>query len=156
DDAHWGDADSAVFLSELVHGAEPGTLIVVAHRPEDYLGVVAQVRRPPAGNARRGEVRELEIVPLSEAEATQLVTQLTGETGRAPEVVAASAGNPLVLTELARAPELIPGLRIEDLVRERALKLSPDAQAMLAVSSIAARPLPVEIAAHAAGVIGGH
>lgn len=156
DDAHWGDADSAVFLAELIHGAEPGTLIIVAHRPEDYLGVVAQVRRPPAGHPRRGEVRELEIVPLSEAEATQLVTQLAGGTGRAPEVVAASAGNPLVLTELARAPELTPGLRIEDLVRERALKLSPDAQAMLAVSSIAARPLPVEIAAHAAGVIGGH
>ncbi|HEX8113411.1 MAG TPA: serine/threonine-protein kinase, partial [Kofleriaceae bacterium] len=30
DDAHWGDADSAVFLSELIHGAEPGTLILVA------------------------------------------------------------------------------------------------------------------------------
>src|ERR1043165_2506922 len=27
---------------------------------------------------------------------------------------------------------------------------------MLAVSSVAARPLPVEIAAHAAGVVGGH
>src|SRR5256885_15551164 len=48
------------------------------------------------------------------------------------------------------------GLRIEDLVRERALKLSPDAQAMLAVSSVAARPLAVEIAAHAAGLVGGH
>src|SRR4029078_5053420 len=42
------------------------------------------------------------------------------------------------------------------LVRERAIKLSPDAQAMLAVSSVAARPLPVEIAAHAAGLVGGH
>lgn len=156
DDAHWGDADSAVFLAELIHGAEPGTLIVVAHRPEDYLGVVAQVRRPPGGNARRGDVRELEIVPLTESEATALVGQLAGDTARSAEVVAASGGNPLVLTELVRAPELTAGLRIDDLVRERALKLSPDAQAMLAVSSIAARPLPVEIAAHAAGVIGGH
>src|SRR5207248_1363074 len=31
-----------------------------------------------------------------------------------------------------------------------------DAQAMLAVASIAARPIQVEIAAHAAGVVGGH
>jgi len=94
DDAHWGDADSAVFLAELTHSADPGMLILVAHRPEDYLGVVAQVRRPPGGNARRGDVRELEIVPLSEAEATQLVAQLAGETGRGAEVVAAGGGNP--------------------------------------------------------------
>ncbi|HEX7837896.1 MAG TPA: protein kinase, partial [Kofleriaceae bacterium] len=156
DDAHWGDADSAVFLAELIHGAEPGMLIIVAHRPEDYLGVVAQVRRPAAGNARRGDVRELEIVPLSEAEAQTLVSQLAGDAARTTAVVAAGGGNPLILTEMARAPEVTPGMRIDDLVRERALKLSPDAQAMLAVSSIAARPLPVEIAAHAAGVIGGH
>jgi eukaryotic-like serine/threonine-protein kinase len=156
DDAHWGDADSAVFLAELIHSAEPGMLVLVAHRPEDYLGVVAQVRRPPGGNARRGDVRELEILPLSDHEAAALVTQIAGDIGRAGEVVAAGGGNPLVLTEMARAPELTAGLRIDDLVRERALKLSPDAQAMLAVSSIAARPLPVEIAAHAAGVVGGH
>jgi tRNA A-37 threonylcarbamoyl transferase component Bud32/tetratricopeptide (TPR) repeat protein len=156
DDAHWGDADSAVFLAELIHSAEPGMLILVAHRPEDYLGVVAQVRRPPGGNPRRGDVRELEILPLSEGESATLVTQIAGDIGRTAEVVAAGGGNPLVLTEMARAPELTAGLRIDDLVRERALKLSPDAQAMLAVSSIAARPLPVEIAAHAAGVVGGH
>jgi tetratricopeptide (TPR) repeat protein len=156
DDAHWGDADSAVFLAELVHGAEPGTLVLVAHRPEDYLGVVAQIRRPPGGNARRGDLRELEIVPLSESESIALVGQLAGESARAADVVAAGGGNPLVLTEMARFPDMKPGLRIDDLVRERAIKLSPDAQAMLAVSSVAARPLPVEIAAHAAGVIGGH
>jgi eukaryotic-like serine/threonine-protein kinase len=156
DDAHWGDADSAVFLAELIHGAEPGMLIVVAHRPEDYLGVVAQVRRPPGGNARRGDVRELEIAPLSDVESANLVAQIAGDTPRSSEVVAAAAGNPLVLTEMARAPGVTIGLRIDDLVRERALKLSPDAQAMLAVSSVAARPLPVEIAAHAAGVAGGH
>src|SRR6185369_1030378 len=156
DDAHWGDADSAVVLAELIHGAEPGMLIFIAHRPEDYLGVVAQVRRPPGGNARHGDVRELEILPLSEAEAIALVTQLAGDTVRSAEAVAAGGGNPLVLTELARVPEVISAQRIDDLVRARARKLSPDAQAMLAVSSIAARPLPVEIAAHAAGVVGGH
>jgi eukaryotic-like serine/threonine-protein kinase len=156
DDAHWGDADSAVFLSELIHTAEPGLLIFVAHRPEDYLGVVAQVRRSPAAATRRGDVRDLEILPLSESDSAALVTLLSGDIARSASVVAMAAGNPLLLTEMARTPEVTPGLRIDDLVRERALKLSPDAQAMLAVSSIAARPIPVEIAAHAAGVIGGH
>ncbi|HSR95558.1 MAG TPA: AAA family ATPase, partial [Kofleriaceae bacterium] len=156
DDAHWGDSDSAVFLSELAHSAEPGLMILIAHRPEDYLGVVAQVRRPPPGNVRRGDIRDLEILPLSEVESLALVSQLAGDSARLGDVVAIGAGNPLVLTEMARAPAMTAGARIEDLVRERALKLSPDAQAMLAVSSVAARPLPVEIAAHAAGVAGGH
>jgi eukaryotic-like serine/threonine-protein kinase len=155
DDAQWGDSDSAVFLSELAHSAEPGLMILISHRPEDYLGVVAQIRRPPPGNVRRGDIRDLEILPLSEVESIALVTQLAGDSGRSADVVAVGAGNPLVLTEMARAPEMA-GARIEDLVRERALKLSPDAQAMLAVSSVAARPLPVDIAAHAAGVPGGH
>jgi tetratricopeptide (TPR) repeat protein/tRNA A-37 threonylcarbamoyl transferase component Bud32 len=156
DDAHWGDADSAVFLSELIHDAEPGVLVVVAHRPEDYLGVVAQLRRPPGGNARRGEVRELEVAALSDDQAAALVAQLAEDDRRASAAVAAAGGNPLVLSELARAPLLEPATRIDDLVRVRASRLSPEAQAMLAVSSVAGRPLPVEIAAHAAGVVAGH
>jgi tRNA A-37 threonylcarbamoyl transferase component Bud32/tetratricopeptide (TPR) repeat protein len=155
DDAHWGDADSCVFLAELIHGAEPGMLIVVAHRPEDYLGVVAQLRRPRGGSARRGDVRELELAPLADADALSLVQQLASDGDRASAIVAAAGGNPLALSEMARAAELPAGTRMDDLVRERMRKLTLDAQAMLAVSSIAARPLPVEIAAHAAGVAAG-
>lgn len=155
DDAHWGDPDSAVFLTDLIHAAEAGVLVVVAHRPEDYLGVVAQLQRPPGGNARRGELRDLEVTALADEHAAALVAQLS-DPARASAAVAAAAGNPLVLTELARAPQLAPETRIDDLVRERAARLSPEAQAMLAVSSVAGRPLPVEIAAHAAGVVTGH
>ncbi|MEO8703206.1 MAG: AAA family ATPase [Kofleriaceae bacterium] len=153
DDAHWGDADSAGFLAQLVHGAERGTLLIVAHRPEDYLGVVAQLRRPPGG--RRGDVRDLEIAALGDGEALELVAQLADPV-RASLAVATAAGNPLVLTELARAANLDAGVKIDDLVRARMLRLAPDARAMLAVTSVAGRPLPVAIAAHAAGVVGGH
>ncbi len=156
DDVHWGDTDSAGFLAELIHGADRGMLIIVAHRPEDYLGVVVQLRRPPGGNARRGDVRELEVSALSDAEAIQLVSELAEDAGRAEIAIAAAGGNPLVLCEMARAPSLEAGTKIDDLVRSRVSKLAPDAQAMLAVSSIAGRPLPVEIAAHAAGVVRGH
>jgi tetratricopeptide (TPR) repeat protein len=156
DDAHWGDADSAVFLADLIHASEPGVLVVVAHRPEDYLGVVAQLRRPPGGNARRGDLRELDVAPLAEAQAAALAAQLAPDPRRAAAAVAAAAGNPLVLTELARAPRLEPGARIEDLVRARVSRLGADAQAMLAVACVAGRPLPIAIAAHAAGVAAGH
>lgn len=155
DDAHWGDADSCVFLAELIHNGEPGMLVVVAHRPEDYLGVVVQLKRPPGGT-RHGDVRELEVTALGEDESFVLATQLAEDPSRAAEVVAAAGGNPLALTEMARTPGMTPGAKMDDLVRMRAGKLSLEAQAMLAVSAIAARPLPVEIAAHAAGVVGGH
>ena len=156
DDVHWGDADSCVFLAELIHNGEPGILVLVAHRPEDYLGVVSLLKRAPGGSVRRGDVRDLEITALPDADALVLVTQLAEDGTRAAEVVAAGAGNPMALTEMARSPGMVAGAKMDDLVRLRAQKLSPDAQAMLAVSVIAARPLPVEIAAHAAGVVGGH
>ena len=181
DDAHWGDLDSAAFFAELVAVGAPGVLVIFAHRPEDYLGIVARLRRSPADGARHGEVRELEVGPLSDADARVLVAELSlaPEAARGDDAVAAileaAGGNPLVLGELARASDLSPRdlargtqtgtapsasrdtpASIIRLVAARASKLSPDAQAMLAVSSVAARPLPVEIAAHAAGVVGGH
>jgi hypothetical protein len=67
-------------LAELMHGTERGMMIIVAHRPEDYLGVVAQLRRPPGGNARRGDVREIDIVALSDDDLPASV-QIVGRPG---------------------------------------------------------------------------
>jgi tetratricopeptide (TPR) repeat protein/tRNA A-37 threonylcarbamoyl transferase component Bud32 len=155
DDAHWGDADSGTFLNELIHLGEPPVLVIIAHRPEDYFGVVAKLKQPKLG-VRRGDVREIEIKALDEADAFTLVGQLAKDMDRTDQVVKAGAGNPLILTELARAPQLAPGAKVEDLVRARVGRLSGDAQAMLAVSSIAAKPISIEIAAHAAAINGGH
>ncbi len=70
DDAHWGDADSAAFVAELIHPGEPNVLVAIAHRPEDYLGVIAKLG---PGGGRRGDVRELELHPLDDADARALV-----------------------------------------------------------------------------------
>ncbi|HTR49447.1 MAG TPA: serine/threonine-protein kinase [Kofleriaceae bacterium] len=156
DDAHWGDADSIGFLAELVHQIDAPMLVVVAHRPEDYLGVVAKLKSPPSGTARRGDVRELELGPLGEEDAIQLVVQLAADSRHAERVVRAGAGHPLVLAEMARAPQLGDDVKIEDVVRARVQRLAGDAQALLAVSAVAARPIPLEVAAHAAGIVGGH
>ncbi|HEY1556053.1 MAG TPA: serine/threonine-protein kinase, partial [Kofleriaceae bacterium] len=156
DDAHWGDADSIGFLGELAHQGEAAMLVVIAHRPEDYFGVVAKLKSPPPGAAKRGDVRELELGPLPDDDALQLVVQLSGTTSRAPRVVRAGGGHPLVLAEMARAPQLGADVTIEDVVHARVLRLPGDAQALLAVSAVAARPLPIEVAAHAAGLVGGH
>jgi eukaryotic-like serine/threonine-protein kinase len=155
DDAQWGDADSGVFLNEVIHLGEPPVLVIVAHRPEDYFGVVAKLKHPQIG-VRRGDLRDIEVRALDEGDAFTLVGQLSEDTARIDQVVRAGAGNPLILSELARAPQLPPGAKVEDLVRARVSRLPPEAQAMLAVSSVAAKPIPVEIAAHAAGIVDGH
>ncbi|HEY0254990.1 MAG TPA: AAA family ATPase, partial [Kofleriaceae bacterium] len=153
DDAHWGDSDSLAFFIELVQQPDPAMLVIIAHRPEDYLGVIARLKAP---TSRRGDVRELDLAPLSQAEALILVSQLSSDPARASAVVAAGNGHPLVLAEMASAPPFEYSASIDDLVRARAGRVTPEAQAMLAVSSIAARPLTIEIAARAAGVYGGH
>jgi tetratricopeptide (TPR) repeat protein len=150
DDAHWGDADSAAFVADLIHPGEPNILVAIAHRPEDYLGVIAKLG---PGGGRRGDVREIELHPLDDADARALVAPFADPV-RAEAIVRAGAGNPLVLSELARA-DAVSGT-IDAIVRSRAEVLRPDAQAMLAVSAIAARPLPIDVAARAAGVVGGH
>jgi tetratricopeptide (TPR) repeat protein/tRNA A-37 threonylcarbamoyl transferase component Bud32 len=154
DDAHWGDADSSVFLNEVIHLGDPPMLVILAHRPEDYFGVVAKLKQPQLG-VRRGEVREIDLVGLDDGEAFTLVGQLAQEIERMDQIVRAGGGNPLILSELARMPQLA-GTKVDELVRARVARLSPEAQAMLAVSSIAAKPIPIEIAAHAAGIVGGH
>ncbi len=159
DDAHWGDADSLAFFTELVHAPDPATLVIVAHRPEDYRGVIAKLKAP---SGRRGDVRELELGALDEADAIALVEKVSAHAARTAAVVRAGGGHPLVLTEMASSPALVPGASsdaapsIAELVRARVDRVSPEAQAMLAVSSIAARPLAIAVAAHAAGVVGGH
>jgi serine/threonine protein kinase/tetratricopeptide (TPR) repeat protein len=156
DDAHWGDADSVGFLAELVHGADASVLVIVAHRPEDYLGVAAKLRSPPAGSPRRGDVREIELAGLPDDEAIALVALLAHGSGRANDIVRAGAGNPLVLAEMAHAHEVAPADTIDEVIKARAQRLPVEAQAMLAVSAVAARPISIELAARAAGVIGGH
>lgn len=159
DDAHWGDSDSLTFFTELVHSPDPAMLVLVAHRPEDYRGVIAKLKAP---TPRRGDVRELEVAGLCQADAIALVEKVGGHAARTDALVKAGAGHPLVLTEMAASPSLVPGVAstappsIDELVRARVSRVSPEAQAMLAVSSIAARPLSIAIAAHAAGIVGGH
>jgi hypothetical protein len=124
DDAHWGDNDSIAFLGELIHHADQAILVVLAHRPEDYLGVVAKLKNPQTG-VRRGDVSDLEVKTLDETGRAVPRQSARGGLGspdqddhaRAEHIVKAGAGNPLILSELTQSPLLAP---IEDLVGARA------------------------------------
>jgi hypothetical protein len=156
DDLQWGDADSAVFLAELIHHPEPvPLLLVLIHRLEggDDGGVVEQVRvaRPgiPAGDAR-----VIDVGPLGAADARQLVRALgAGATESAEILIREGGGHPLFLAELARASTRRGGdpTSLEDLIGQRIARLPASAAALLRTAAVAARPVLVDQAIRAAG-----
>ena len=151
DDVHWGDGDSSVFISELVSRPEPGVLLIICHRPEDYLGIVAAIRRAAGPGI---ELRDVPLMPLDEQESRALVRELAPDDWFADNLLPAAGGNPLLLTELLRSADSAPS-SVEALVAARAARVSADAQALLIVVSVAGRPISIEIATHAAAVLGG-
>jgi hypothetical protein len=151
DDLQWGDADSAAFLAELIHHPEPvPLLLVLIHRLEDDAGVVAkvQVARPgiPAGDTRC-----IDVGPLAPGEARQLVQALGGGSDLSAEVlVREGGGHPLFLAELARGSGAASSL--EELIARRIDLLPAAAAALLRTAAVAARPVPADQAARAAGL----
>jgi eukaryotic-like serine/threonine-protein kinase len=153
DDLQWGDADSAVFLAELIHHPEPvPLLLVLLYRSGDDAGVVAQIAEPRAG-LPRGDTRVLDVTPLGLDEAHQLVRALGGGTDTTSELLVREAGgHPLFLAELAHAASARADVAsLEQLVERRVAALPAAAAALLRVVAAAARPVAVEQAARAAG-----
>jgi tRNA A-37 threonylcarbamoyl transferase component Bud32 len=150
DDLQWGDADSARFLAELVHpdpadGGEPlRSLLVLAHRLDDDLGIAAGVRTPPAVSPA-GDVRTIDLGPLGDGEARELVASVAGAVAFADALVRDAAGNPLFLVELARSTQARAAapLRLDELFAQRIATRSPAAQDILRTAAVAARPIAI-------------
>ena len=157
DDLQWGDADSAVFLADLIHHPEPmPLLLVLVHRPEDDAGVVAQMRQGPGVGRSTGDIRTIEVGPLSQAEAVELVAKLGGDAVGAAPVLRDAGGHPLFLAELAR--ETLPGSApptLDALLAARIGALVPTAAQLLRLVAIAGRPLRLDDAIRAAREIHG-
>jgi hypothetical protein len=158
DDLQWGDADSAVFLSEVIHHPEPlPLLLILTCRLEDDAGVVAKVQVARPGTPR-GDTRVIDVGPLPDAEARLLLRELRGGRDDTAEVLLREgAGHPLFLAELARGSN--GGRRddstsLEILITRRIDELPPSAAALLRTIAVAARPVPVDQAARAASLAG--
>jgi ATP/maltotriose-dependent transcriptional regulator MalT len=100
DDMHWADAASADLLAYLLHRLPDGpVLIAVAYRPR-------QLWAPLAGAlceaARRGSVSRIELGPLSQDEAQELLGPTVGRRER-DALYRMSEGNPFYLEALRDA-----------------------------------------------------
>jgi eukaryotic-like serine/threonine-protein kinase len=154
DDLQWGDADSAAFLRDLIHHVEALPLLVIlVHRVEDDVGVVAALRQPPPCWPA-GDVRTIEVGPLAESEARHLACALGGGP-LTDDVIEEARGHPLFLSELVQtqlgdrdAPTF------EALIARRMALLPPGAAQLLRMIAVAGRPLPLIDAARAAGLPG--
>jgi hypothetical protein len=158
DDLQWGDADSAVFLSELIHHPEPmPLLLVLMHRREDDAEVVDKIEVPPPGTPR-GDTRVIDLGPLPDDEARALLRELRdGRDASSDLLLREGAGHPLFLAELARGTgdagaDEMPTL--EQLFARRIAALPASAAALLRAVAVAARPVAVVQLAQAAGLAG--
>lgn len=108
------------------------------------------------------EVRTLELEPLLPAEAQRLAHALLAEhpdrTGQSLAIADESLGNPLLLVEfvhfLRGGGDAHEGpVTLERVIEARLAALPDDARRLIEIVSVAARPLPLAVAAAAAGAV---
>lgn len=166
DDIHWGDADSAALLAQLLTSGEaPAMLLIASYCTQEAqaspcLRTLLQALPAPSTD---GPVRELVLRPLVPEEAEALARRLLGER-MAPEraralagiIAAESGGQPWVVEELAdfyveaaEADGTPPGLSWLDMMSSRLQRLPVQALRLLDVVSAAGRPLRRSVAAAA-------
>jgi hypothetical protein len=156
DDAHWGDADSASLLVELMRPPDPPTILVIAaYRDEEAERspfLIEAAARWPAG----AEVRIVPVGPLEPPECRLLARALlrSPDQAAAETVARESGGSPFLVEELARSEPARRGnaVKLEELVGSGLAELSEDARLLLEVVSVGGRPLPLSVAAEASGI----
>jgi len=159
DDVQWGDVDAATFLADLVLHPEPPAMLLVAScrlEEEESSLLIQQLRQ--RGPADADLVRELVLDGFSPEEADELVANVVGARGADVEIAALlreSRGNPLFLSELARArsaSERSAGL--DELIAQRVERLPDTARRLFEVCAVAGRPMPMEVAVASAELSG--
>jgi eukaryotic-like serine/threonine-protein kinase len=156
DDAHWGDADSASLLVELMRPPDPPPILfIAAYRDEEAersAFLIETGARWPAG----AEVRVVPVGPLEPRESRQLALALLGsrDESAADTVARESGGSPFLIEELARYQPARRGdaVKLAALVGSGLAQLSEDARRLLEVVAVGGRPLPVSVVAEASGL----
>jgi serine/threonine protein kinase len=169
DDAHWGDADSAALLLELVRPPHaPSVMILMTYREREaqsspFLNEL-RARWPPAA-----DLRNVQISPLDNPEARALALALLDASSESASRLASaiareSGGNPFLIEELVRSAGSMMGqashdsasialasATLEQMVSQRLASLPEDALRLLEIVAISGRPVHVSTAIRAAG-----
>ena len=161
DDLQWGDVDSAALLASVLRPPDaPALLLVACHRSEDCDSAFLRGFRGELELAAE-DVREVAVAALPPDDAARLAELLLGadaDAAQARRIAHESSGNPFFVHELALhvrdgeaegEPQLIS---LDEVLRARLRRLSPQAARLLAVIAVAGRPIAVAVAQRAAEV----
>ena len=159
DDAQWGDADSASILQQVLRPPDaPPLLLIVAYRSEDatggrLLGTLRQMMRGAAGP----DVRDIEVGPLSIADARALAASVTAGTpdagARADAIARESGGNAFFIHELAQhAATVGSSTTLGAVVLERLRTLPDSARRVVTAAALSAQPMTASVGRMAAAL----
>jgi DNA-binding CsgD family transcriptional regulator/type II secretory pathway predicted ATPase ExeA len=155
DDAQWADQSTLQLLRYLTQSGQPLPLLVlVAYRGEELPGEPG--RRKAFEELSRAADDDVTVTPLTGEQVTDLVHRLGIELSAAAmrRLLTRSAGLPFLVEELAAAEQdgVTRGIpnRVRDVVRLRLGALSQEAQLVVALVAVAARPLRHRVLAEAA------
>lgn len=159
DDLHWGDADSAALLSDLLQPPHPPRLLLIAcYRAEESTTspLLRALLKSVALAGSAVGVTELPLEGLSPAESARLAMEASGGAGnlepaRAGAIARDSTGNPLFITELVRAPEgATQAASLDQVIQSRVSRLGEPARRLLEMVAVAGQPIELELAKRAA------
>jgi len=132
EDIHWADAATLDLLKYLGRRiCSTATLIVLTYRDDEL--DASHPLWSVLGDLPSGAVRRVPLAPLSEA----AVTRLARRAGRpADGMHAQTGGNPFCVTELLASPPGSIPVTVRDATLARALRLSPQARAVLELCAV--------------------
>lgn len=132
EDVHWADAATLDLLKYLGRRIRPlPTLILLTYRDDEL--DEGHALWSVLGNLPADVIRHVPLEPLSEA----AVAHLAGRAGRSVERIhAQTGGNPFYVTELLAAPPGSVPATVRDATLARAMRLSPEARAVLEFCSV--------------------
>lgn len=162
DDLHWGDADSARLLAELLspEGAPPLLLVACIRTEEEHGPFFTELARLADARGVHVDSRVIDVGPLAPEQAMEIVRAELGE-GAGPiaeAIVREAGGNPFFLEEMAHhfrvAAEDTGPLStgrgrvaaLDEVLRARIARLDAPARRLLEIGAVAGRPIEQAIA----------
>ncbi|MFC7618920.1 helix-turn-helix transcriptional regulator [Microlunatus sp. GCM10028923] len=150
EDVHWADRSSLELISYLFARPCPAPLSIVVSYRSDDLHRKHPLRPVLAEWVRARAVTRLELGPLAEASARELIMSLGGAgmtAERLRQLVERSDGNAFFLEELAAAGAEQDGLpdNLADVLIMRMERVGPTAQRVARVVAVAGHPVEAEL-----------
>jgi tetratricopeptide (TPR) repeat protein len=154
DDLHWGDADSASLLQEmLTPPGAPAAMFLCVYRGDERR-TSPMLQRLFEESTLPLRTIDIQLRPLEARDAETLARTLLPETTSRRDLdklLAESRGSPFLLLELSRLVRRGKEVAVEALVAHRLAELDPHARRLLELVSLAGHPLPLGVTLSTAG-----